>query len=693
MIATALAAALASPLLPDSLAPPAPFPLIIAQSLATEFVAPGIRRGAYRFETIDGPLVVDVVAIDPREPALRFGTVLANDRLVSPGETVSSMAHRTGAVAGINADYFDIGQTNQPLNVVVRDGELVRTPSKRVALDVRRDRSIHFENVSFAGSVTYGRSTVPLTAVNEWPPQGGAALMTPAFGPLRATPGVTLVTIVPGDIAHLATQIDGTYRVAAVGAASNANASGRALAFGPAALAIAPAPAVGDDVLVATTVTPALDDVMAAVGGGPLLVRGGVVIADPNAPAPEERDVRFPVSGALVTANGMLVLASVDGRQSALSIGVTRPQFAALMLGLGATDGMAFDSGGSATLVARKLGDDAASVLNAPSDGEERPVADGFFAYSDAPATPARDLAVRPSSIVALPDVNVPVRLAIVDEAGHALGIAHAQGGDIVRSGTHSTVVTVRANGLTAQVPVRIVDHLAHLTLASDSHPEAGATVRLRAIGTDASNAPVELGDRVQWSASRGTFVAPGVYRAANRDARIVAIAGGKTARLDERVGERRVALPIFDATHATAWHFATAPASLGGAIDVGNGASELHLAYDFTSGARAAYANASLTPLPGEPFAFSVDVAGDGSSVGLRAAFVNRFGERRALALAKSVDWNGWQTRTIAFPDDLNPPIRLVALYAVPSLGGTGVRGRGQVSFRNPSVTIAGTP
>ncbi|MBD5607005.1 MAG: hypothetical protein IAI48_18260, partial [Candidatus Eremiobacteraeota bacterium] len=160
------------PPLPESLAPPTPFPIVTAQSFDSEFVAPGVRRGSYRVQTTDGPLVVTVVAIDPHEPTVRFSTVVANDRLVSPGETVSSMARRTGAVAGVNADYFDIGQTNQPLNLVVRDGALLRTPSKRVVLDVHADRSIAFENVSFSGTVTYGSTTIPLTGVNEWPPQG-----------------------------------------------------------------------------------------------------------------------------------------------------------------------------------------------------------------------------------------------------------------------------------------------------------------------------------------------------------------------------------------------------------------------------------------------------------------------------------------------------------------------------------------
>ena len=121
-------------MLPATLAPPPPFPLIVAQSSAPEFVAPGITRADYRITTNAGPLVVHVVAVDPQEPTVRISVVMARDRLISPGETVSSMAGRTNAVAGINGDYFDIGQTNQPLNVVVSGGVLVRTPSKRAAL-------------------------------------------------------------------------------------------------------------------------------------------------------------------------------------------------------------------------------------------------------------------------------------------------------------------------------------------------------------------------------------------------------------------------------------------------------------------------------------------------------------------------------------------------------------------------------
>lgn len=423
------------PTLPATLAPPAPFPLVVAQSRSVEFVAPGIARATYHLQTVDGPLVVHVVALDPREPTMRLGAVVAGDRLISGGETVSSMARRTRAVAGVNADYFDIGNTNQPLNLVVRDGALLRTPSKRIALDIRNDKSVHFENFAFSGSVAYGAATVPLTAVNEWPPEGGASFLTAAYGMLKAAPGVSLAELVPADAAHLATEIAGTYRIASVESAAAREVRGPMLAFGPAALAIAPLPAAGDSVTVAAAMTPPLEDIVSAVGGGPLLIANGAIADDPSAPAPEESAVRFPVSGAARLSDGNLLMTAVDGRAPNLSIGLTRPEFAALFLGFGASDAMAFDSGGSATLVARVLGEQSATVLNAPSDGEERAVADGLFAYSDAPAGPPSMLVVRPASIVALPKTSVPIALTLVDAAGHALGPAHLSSGDRLVSG------------------------------------------------------------------------------------------------------------------------------------------------------------------------------------------------------------------------------------------------------------------
>jgi exopolysaccharide biosynthesis protein len=657
-----LALVLALLALPATLAPPAPFPLVTAQSFESAFVAPGVRRADYRLATTSGPLSIEVVAVDLHEPTVRLDEVLATDRLVSPGETISSMATRTRAVAGINADYFDIGQTNQPLNVVIKGGSLIRTPSRRIALDVGRNKTVRFENFRFSGTVRYGTTTIPLTAVNEWPPQGGAAFLTPAYGAiLGATQGVTLVSLSPlGPL----TSIAGDYRVVAVYDAMPGQLGAPALALGTTAFGYGPPPSLGDTVTIAAQTDPPLEEIATAIGGGPLLLADGKPYDDPNAPAPEERDRRFPVAGAALAADGTVLLITVDGRQRSFSVGLTRPEFAALMRALGARDGMAFDSGGSATLVARVLGEAQPRVLNAPSDGTERPVANGLFVYSDASVGPPARLALRPDRVVALRGAKIPIAASITDAAGHYLGPAPG----LTVEALHSRTVVARAGTLQAELPVTVVDRVAKLTIEPERpNPDPGGVVQLSALATDPSGRPIFINDTVHWSAERGTFLEPGLYRAPATDATVAASAGSAQAKTVVRVGRHQVRMNWFDPQGTVA------------------------LNYDFSGANRVASANGRY-PIPGEPLAFSVEIEGDASGVGIRAAFLNRFGERNAITLAKRVDWRGWQRRTIAIPGELNPPITLVSLYAVNSLGTPAVHATGTIRFREPSVVLPGT-
>lgn len=657
-------------ILPPSIAPPAPFPLVVSQSVATEFVAPGIRRAEYRLMTNAGPLVVYVVAVDPKEPTVHVRSVLANGRMISNGETVSAMATRTNAVAGVNADYFDIGNTNQPLNAVVHDGTLLRTPSKRVSLQIGTDASIGMGPLAFAGTVTDGANQLPLTTVNEWPPQGGVGLLTPAYGALTPVANTLVAPIEP--VSGVA-GFSGTYRIGTLAAPLPGPVTGMMLGFGPSAQRAGQLPLPGDLVQLAFDTTPALSSLDSVVGGGPLLVADGAPVDDPNSPAPEEKNTRFPVSGAAVTSSGTLLLFAVDGRHAAVSIGLTRPEFGALMRGFGAASGMAFDSGGSATLVARQLGDASVSVLNEPSDGRERSVADGVFVYSDAPAGLHPHLVVRPATFTALAGTTIAFTGAIVDDAGHRIRAAAVTPLVVdAAGGTRSAVVRDRdAPTMTASVPYRAVGRVASLAIVPDRpNPTAFAHVRLAVRAFDAAGMPVLLGTApVRWDARAGASDvvtnAPELdYVAAGGDATIGASVGGARATTLVRVGVH--SLPIGSFT-------------------------ERALPYDFTGNLRAAYSALALD-LPNEPKTVSLDVFGDGSGIGVRAALLNRFGERVAVTVARRMNWQGWQKQTFVLPPDLNPPVRLISLYVVPSLGGPPVHAAGTVRFRALSVVVPGS-
>lgn len=368
----------------SQLYPPAPFPIVTGQSETTSLLAYGMSYAHYTIITTAGPLSVNAVLVDLHEPATAFRTVLANDRLVSQGETVSSMAHRTGAIAGINGDYFARGSTNEPLNIVVNNGIVYRSPGKRVALAVHTDRSISFTPFTWAGSAAWDTSSVPVTAIDQWPPDGGASLILPTYGAPSPRSGVMFASLTP-----LTTTPEGTtYRVSAEtdGAAPPGTLG---LALGPAAMAMATPPEVGQTILIAGNTDPAATAVATAIGGGPLLLNNGDYMPLVNLPQNDETPShRLPLSGVAKTADGSLLLLEVDGRQPTFSVGLTRPEFAALMSAFGAVDGMCFDGGGSSTLVAQLPGEPSAKVRNRPSDGRERRVADGLFIYSSAPMPP-----------------------------------------------------------------------------------------------------------------------------------------------------------------------------------------------------------------------------------------------------------------------------------------------------------------
>jgi exopolysaccharide biosynthesis protein len=70
-----------------------------------------------------------------------------------------------------------------------------------------------------------------------------------------------------------------------------------------------------------------------------------------------------------------LLLLVVDGRQAGWSVGATLPELAQLMLDAGAWNAVNLDGGGSTAMWHREPGAAAGRVLNRPSDGHVRPVA------------------------------------------------------------------------------------------------------------------------------------------------------------------------------------------------------------------------------------------------------------------------------------------------------------------------------
>ncbi len=387
-----------------------------AQS-TTRTLAPGV---VFTQEITQGPapLVINALRIDLSVPGVRMQTGQANDVISLAGptkgrETIHSLAARHNALAAVNADFFPF--TGDPLGISIRDGELLSESSANRACLSIGPNGVLLNILSSVGTLTLSdAATLNLTGINRVPHDGDAVVLTPTYTaspgvdkngvvlalrdvnlPVKLSQTVTGVvdSITPIGSGEQIAQISGhTVQIVVLGASAGALAAhskqGDSVQFRfdvvPAALS--PGRSVyasrAGGVRPAGT-TPLWANVQQAVGGGPFLVRDGQIAVDGLAEGFGKADFiakRHPRTAAGVDAKGHLLLVTVDGR-SPLSQGASLDELAAIMKRLGAVQALNFDGGGSTTMTV------SGGVVNAPSDGRARPVADGLLVYADTPVS------------------------------------------------------------------------------------------------------------------------------------------------------------------------------------------------------------------------------------------------------------------------------------------------------------------
>ena len=352
--------------------------------------------------------------------------------------TLSEIVRTSGAAAGVNGDFFQFGDDpgGDPVNLMVRDGELLSAP----------DGASGGRNAAYAwgpGGFVLARPT--------WRADCELGAITGLNGVTEAR-GLTLSTASAG---YAVSRESATFLVLRVGSAvlrPKGEVVGTVLGLveGGERLAVQPGTAVlssrsDRDALRAVRSGQRIHlrtDVMGAdwrrfdqaVGGGPLLLRGGRSVA-PD--AGEFALTRHPRTALGRDAAGGVWYVVVDGRQKQ-SVGASLAETAEVMRGLGCVEAINLDGGGSSTLSLFGM------VLNRPSGGVERAIGNAVLLFGP-----------RPMPIPgALRIVLRDARLAVLDAAGRPVAggrvVWSAQGkawvdGDGVLHPLEAGATTVRA--------------------------------------------------------------------------------------------------------------------------------------------------------------------------------------------------------------------------------------------------------
>jgi Phosphodiester glycosidase len=364
-------------LLPVALAASLTFPAL-AGSATT--LMPGVTYDRQKRIIGGAPVVLHVVRAPSGGGLHRLRPVLSDGTL--PGRRmVPSMQRGLAARAttvGVNGDFFHLA-SGRPSGLFLRGRILRARPNAhRSALAVGSTGTVVVNRFVLDAWWQAGSYEAhPLKEFNRRLTAPGVALFTPPWA--ARTPrlrGAVDVVFERFPRARLDRRLTGTVTRRRRGGGTAVPPGGAVLqarsSWRPILIAEAPR---GTSVTVQLQMTGFPADAPDGIGGGPLLVRDGLPVREAGEWFSFDQLVsRHPRTAVGQLGNGRMLFVVVEGR-SRYSRGLTNWQLAQTMAGLGAQTAMGLDGGGSSTLAVE------GRVLNRPSDGVPRRVAEGLFVH------------------------------------------------------------------------------------------------------------------------------------------------------------------------------------------------------------------------------------------------------------------------------------------------------------------------
>lgn len=349
-----------------------------AAPIRGQTLMPGVIYARQIGFTSHGPVVLNIVAA-PRptglysvRTALSNGVIPGRERLSDIEQSVSSST----TVVGINGDFFNT-RWGTPSSVVLHGGVLQKgTAGGRSAAGFDAGGGLHVDRVMLSG-FWQGTGMYRPMGLNDPPGTSGTTLYTPAWGPSTPaeTGAVTEIVLAPFPAA-LPNRILSAPVVQTASQGQQAIPPDGAVivARGSQAQTLAAEAPSGSTVNVRLILTPAWSGVLEALGGGPALVRNGRAVFRANESfAASQLFSRTARSAVGQTADGRILLVTVDAGHRGYSTGMTSFELALAMMRLGSVNACALGTGSSATLAFD------GKVLNRPSGRAETSIADALL--------------------------------------------------------------------------------------------------------------------------------------------------------------------------------------------------------------------------------------------------------------------------------------------------------------------------
>ncbi len=358
---------------------------ILHENKETKHISSGVVHENIQRMTTSGWRNINVVRVDLTNPYANVRGIM-NPSGLSYRDTVSNMVEKNGAVAGVNADYFSYSPLPHTVGGMINDGEMIVNPIEKAPY---ASPSIYIDNDNQAfidyldrrivvKNLSQGKNINPYTVNKLADGFKNISLLNKHWGYKsvgnRFNKDMVEVVVSNGKVIDVRKNLPATDipRDGFILLARGYNAD------------VLSEFQIGDEVELEAGVTPSLDKIQFAIGGGSIILKDG----NPTLTNIHSSGAH-PRTGIGVNKDKTeLILVTLDGR--GFYKGMEQKQFGGLMKELGAHNALNLDGGGSTAMAIKEKDSTSAKVVNNPSGGSERKVVNGVGVF--AKETPIEDL-------------------------------------------------------------------------------------------------------------------------------------------------------------------------------------------------------------------------------------------------------------------------------------------------------------
>lgn len=433
-----------------------------------------------------------------------------------------------------------------------------------------------------------------------------------------------------------------------------------------------------------------ISELSMGVSGGGEILRNGQIVSQGLIIGEKGRNPRTAIGVSQDKTQAIIM--TIDGRGT--SIGATHVELGNLLKEYGAYDAIHFDGGGSTTMALREEGDTGISVVNTPSEGSQRSVANALGIKSVGESSGIAYLNVYCTNglnnllfngtgsdfqVKAFDSNHNPVDVNQDDIVYSSDGIdGQWDGNRFIPSSEGKTTIVARLGDVAGSTDFQVISgaQFLHAT-ALKRNLQVGESTYLVGSLTNKDGYKSEINFKeINWSVDNtnvgyvegGKFIATG-----DGTATLTAEHNGVKATVTIVVGKTNQTIESFEAPRDIYMSYYPTDKQISGGAGVTpaysyDGSKSLMLSYSFEGNStqtQAAYACLERAPIniSGSPTNIGMWVKGDKSGNLLKAVIKDANNSEYSVYLTK-LDSDQWQYAQADVPSDVAYPIRIDKIY-----------------------------